>query len=72
MPFTANRKRPIHVKFFVDEHELAVIKQRMAEFGYAVSVKEFVCSAETYTEHPVLGHFHPIQMYYVQKTAGTG
>ena len=33
MPFTANRKRPIQVKFFVDEHELAVIKQRMGEFG---------------------------------------
>ena len=33
MPFTANRKRPIQVKFFVDEHELAVIKQRMCEFG---------------------------------------
>ena len=33
MPFTANRKRPIQVKFFVDENELAAIKQRMAEFG---------------------------------------
>lgn len=33
MPFTANRKRPIQVKFFVDENELAVIKQRMVEFG---------------------------------------
>lgn len=33
MPNTANRKRPIQVKFFVDEHELAVIKQRMGEFG---------------------------------------
>ena len=28
-----NRKRPIQVKFFVDENELAAIKQRMAEFG---------------------------------------
>ena len=28
-----NRKRPIQVKFFVDENELAVIKQRMTEFG---------------------------------------
>ena len=33
MPNTANRKRPIQVKFFVDENELAAIKQRMAEFG---------------------------------------
>lgn len=28
-----NCKRPIQVKFFVDENELAVIKQRMTEFG---------------------------------------
>ena len=33
MPFTANRKRPIQVKFFVDENELAAIRQRMAQFG---------------------------------------
>ncbi len=33
MPFTANRRRPIQVKFFVDENEIAVIKQRMGEFG---------------------------------------
>ena len=33
MPYSANRKRPIQVKFFVDENELAVIKQRMTEFG---------------------------------------
>ena len=28
-----NRKRPIQVKFFVDEKELAAIKQRMMESG---------------------------------------
>ena len=28
-----NRKRPIQVKFFVDEKELAAIKQRMIESG---------------------------------------
>ena len=33
MPDNRNRKRPIQVKFFVDEKELAAIKQRMAEFG---------------------------------------
>ncbi len=33
MPFTANHKRPIQVKFFVDENKLAAIKQRMTEFG---------------------------------------
>lgn len=33
MPDNRNRKRPIQVKFFVDENELLAIKQRMAEFG---------------------------------------
>ena len=28
-----NRKRPIQVKFFVDEKELVAIKQRMIESG---------------------------------------
>ena len=33
MPDNKNRKRPIHVKFFVDEKELTAIKQRMMESG---------------------------------------
>lgn len=33
MPAYANRKRPIQVKFFVDENELAAIKQRMVACG---------------------------------------
>lgn len=33
MPYTANRKKTIQVKFFVDKNELATIKQRMAELG---------------------------------------
>ena len=33
MPNKADRKRPIQVKFFVDEKELAAIKQRMMESG---------------------------------------
>ena len=28
-----NRKRPIQVKFFVDERELGLIKTRMAQLG---------------------------------------
>ena len=31
MPDNRNRKRPIQVKFFVDEHELELIKTRMAQ-----------------------------------------
>ena len=33
MPDNRNRKRPIQVKFFVDEKELAAIKQRMTKSG---------------------------------------
>ena len=33
MPDNSNRKRPIQVKFFVDERELSLIKARMAQLG---------------------------------------
>lgn len=33
MPDNRNRKRPIQVKFFVDEKELAAIKQQMTKSG---------------------------------------
>ena len=33
MPDNRNRKRPIQVKFFVDERELSLIKAKMAQFG---------------------------------------
>ena len=33
MPDNKNRRRPIQVKFFVDETELDTIKQRMMKFG---------------------------------------
>ena len=33
MPDNRNRKRPIQVKFFVDEKELGLIKANMAQLG---------------------------------------
>ena len=33
MPDTRNRKRPIQVKFFVDEKELGLRTARMAQLG---------------------------------------
>ena len=33
MPDNRNHKRPIQVKFFVDEKELGLIKARMAQLG---------------------------------------
>ena len=35
MPDNRNRKRPIQVKFFVDERELGLIKMKMAQLGIA-------------------------------------
>ena len=33
MPDNRNRKRPIQVKFFVDERELSLLKANMAQLG---------------------------------------
>ncbi len=33
MPDNRNRKRPIQVKFFVDENELGMIRTKMAQIG---------------------------------------
>ncbi len=41
-----------------------IIRECIEEVGYNVEIKEKVCSAETYCEHPTIGFFHPIQVYY--------
>lgn len=45
--------------------EEAILRECREETGYSAIVRQFVCSAEAYTEHPVLGHFHPVQNYYI-------
>lgn len=44
-----------------------IIRECIEEAGYKVEIKEKVCSAETYYEHPTIGFFHPIQVYYSGK-----
>lgn len=44
-----------------------IIRECIEEAGYQVEIKERVCSAETYYEHPTIGFFHPIQVYYSGK-----
>ena len=47
------------------ESHIACIERECAEeAGYTVSVKNKVCSAETYCHHDEIGFFHPIQTYY--------
>ena len=49
-----------------DETDFQCIEREcMEEAGYAVEIKGEVGSAETYTLHPTIGYFHPIQTYYV-------
>ncbi|MCH5265841.1 MAG: NUDIX domain-containing protein [Lachnospiraceae bacterium] len=45
--------------------EACILRECLEETGRSARVGKFVGSAETYTEHPVLGLFHPIQRYYL-------
>ena len=49
-----------------DEGDLACIQREcLEEAGYQPRVGEKLCTAETYTTHPRVGYFHPIQTYYL-------
>lgn len=47
-----------------ESHEDCINRECLEETGYTAVIKEKICSAETYTIHPKLGFFHPIQTYY--------
>ncbi len=47
-----------------ESHEQAIKRECLEEIGYAVNVKQRLCSAETYIKHPTMGYYHPIQTYY--------
>ena len=53
MPENRNRKRPIQVKFFVDEKELSLIKVRMAQLGIE-NISAYLCQVaiDGYEEKP--------------------
>ena len=42
-----------------------ITRECMEEAGYQVVIEKKICSAETYSEHPTIGFFHPIQSYYL-------
>ena len=48
-----------------ESHVDCIKRECLEEAGYTVVVGEKICSAETYCEHPTIGHFHPIQTYYI-------
>ena len=44
--------------------EACIARECGEEMGYDVEIFERIGSAESYTTHPVIGRFHPIQIYY--------
>lgn len=48
-----------------ESHEDCIKRECIEETGCTAVIKEKICSAETYTTHPELGYFHPVQSYYV-------
>ena len=47
-----------------ESHADCIARECLEEAGYAVSVGDTVCTAETYCYHEKFGFFHPIQTYY--------
>ena len=39
-------------------------RECLEEAGYRALVKDKICSAESFTTHPTIRYFHPIQTYY--------
>lgn len=48
-----------------ESHEDCIKRECIEETDYTAVIKEKICSAETYTTHPELGYFHPVQSYYI-------
>ncbi len=48
-----------------ESHQECIERECLEEAGCRPHIEARICSAETYTKHPTLGYFHPIQTYYV-------
>ena len=44
-----------------EDHLTCLTRECVEETGYLPVVKEKVCSAEAFMDHPAIGSFHPIQ-----------
>lgn len=47
-----------------ETHVECIRRECLEESGYAVSIENYICSADTYKLHYRFGYFHPIQYYY--------
>ena len=50
-----------------ETHLQCIKRECLEEAGCSSYVEAKLCSAETYTKHPTIGYFHPIQTYYIGK-----
>lgn len=48
-----------------ESKEDCIRRECLEEIGCEAFVKKELCSAESYLEHPEIGHFHPVQTYFV-------
>ena len=48
-----------------ESHLECIERECLEESGCYPCVEDRLCSAETYINHPRIGHFHPIQTYYI-------
>ena len=47
-----------------ESHLTCIKRECLEETGHLSYIEDKLCSAETYTIHPTIGYFHPIQTYY--------
>jgi 8-oxo-dGTP diphosphatase len=47
-----------------ENHSDCIKRECLEETGRLSYIEDKLCSAETYTIHPTIGYFHPIQTYY--------
>lgn len=45
--------------------EECIKRECLEEIGCNITIHTKICSAETFTHHDKLGHFHPVQTYYI-------
>ena len=48
-----------------ESHLQCIKRECLEEAGCTPHIEKMLCSAETYTKHPTIGYFHPIQTYYI-------
>ncbi len=48
-----------------ESHIECIERECIEEAGCVVSIKDKICSAETFCKHEKIGYFHPVQTYYI-------